>query len=51
MARVPCRIEGQIRYNTQGQVYELRAGSPLTFGTSIRHGVESMEESGFLLTR
>ena len=43
-------LKGQIRYSTQGQVYELRAGSLLTLGASIKHEVEAMEETGFLLT-
>ena len=43
-------LKGRIRYTTQGQVYDLRAGSLLTLGASIKHSVEAMEESGFLLT-
>ena len=43
-------MKGQIRYSTQGQVYELRAGSLLTLGASIPHEVEATEESAFLLT-
>jgi quercetin dioxygenase-like cupin family protein len=43
-------LKGHIRYSTQGQVYDLRAGDLLTLGASIRHEVEAMEESVFLLT-
>lgn len=43
-------LKGHIRYSTQGQVYELRAGGLLTLGASIKHEVEAMEESEFLLT-
>lgn len=43
-------LKGHIRYSAQGQVYELRAGSLLTVGASIKHAVEAVEESGFLLT-
>jgi quercetin dioxygenase-like cupin family protein len=43
-------LKGRIRYSTQGQVYDLRVGSFLTLGASIKHSVEAMEESGFLLT-
>jgi quercetin dioxygenase-like cupin family protein len=43
-------LKGYIRYSTRGQVYNLRAGSLFTLGASIKHSVEAMEESGFLLT-
>ena len=43
-------LKGKIRYSTQGQVYELPTGSLLTLGASIKHQVEAMEESAFLLT-
>jgi quercetin dioxygenase-like cupin family protein len=43
-------LKGHIRYSTQGQVYELRSGNLLTLGASIKHEVEAVEESGFLLT-
>ena len=43
-------LSGQIRYSTQGKVYELRTGNLLTLGASIEHGVEAIEESSFLLT-
>src|ERR1700676_1230085 len=44
-------LKGQMRYSTQGQGYELRAGDLLTLGASIQHEVEAMEESVFLLDR
>jgi len=43
-------LKGRIRYKTQGQVQDLRAGSLFTLGASINHSVEATEESGFLLT-
>jgi quercetin dioxygenase-like cupin family protein len=43
-------LKGRIRYTTQGQVYDLRAGSLFTLGPSIKHSVEAVEDSGFLLT-
>jgi quercetin dioxygenase-like cupin family protein len=43
-------LKGHIRYSTQGQIYDLRTGNLLTLNASIKHEVEAMEESGFLLT-
>lgn len=43
-------LKGHIRYTTQGQVYDLRAGSLFALGASIKHSVEAAEESVFLLT-
>ena len=43
-------LRGHIRYSTQGQFYELRTGNLLTLGASIKHKVEAIEESEFLLT-
>ena len=43
-------LKGYIRYSTQGQVYELRPGNLLTLGASIKHEIEAVDESGFLLT-
>jgi quercetin dioxygenase-like cupin family protein len=43
-------LKGSIRYSTQGQVYNLVAGSLFTLGASIKHSVEAMEQSAFLLT-
>jgi quercetin dioxygenase-like cupin family protein len=43
-------LKGALRYKTQGQTYELRTGSLFTLGASIKHDVEAVVESGFLLT-
>jgi quercetin dioxygenase-like cupin family protein len=43
-------LKGAIRYKTQGQEYDLQTGSLLTLGASIRHDVEAIDESAFLLT-
>ena len=43
-------LKGAIRYRTQGQVYELKSGSLLTLGASIKHDVEAIDGSAFLLT-
>jgi quercetin dioxygenase-like cupin family protein len=43
-------LKGVIRYKTQGQVYDLQTGSLLTLCASIKHDVEAVVESGFLLT-
>jgi quercetin dioxygenase-like cupin family protein len=43
-------LKGAIRYRTQGQIYELKTGSLLTLGASIKHDVEAIDESAFLLT-
>ncbi|HWG19148.1 MAG TPA: AraC family ligand binding domain-containing protein [Terracidiphilus sp.] len=43
-------LKGAIRYKTQGQIYELKTGSLLTLGASIKHDVEAIDESAFLLT-
>jgi len=43
-------LKGAIRYRTQGKVYELKAGSLLTLGPSIKHDVAAIEDSAFLLT-
>ncbi len=43
-------LKGAIRYTTQGQTYDLQIGSLLTLGASIKHDVEAVIESGFLLT-
>jgi quercetin dioxygenase-like cupin family protein len=43
-------LKGAIRYKAQGQIYDLQTGSLLTLGASIRHDVEAVVESGFLLT-
>ena len=43
-------LKGAIRYTTQEQIYNLQSGSLLTLGASIKHDVEAVVESGFLLT-
>ena len=43
-------LKGHIRYGTKGQVHDLRAGNLFTLGASIKHEVEAVEESSFLLT-
>jgi quercetin dioxygenase-like cupin family protein len=43
-------LKGAIRYKTQGQIYELKTGSLLTLGASIKHDVEAIDDSAFLLT-
>jgi quercetin dioxygenase-like cupin family protein len=42
--------KGAIRYKTLGQAYDLKAGSLLTLAASIKHEVEAIEDSAFLLT-
>jgi len=43
-------LKGALRYKTQGQIYDLQAGSLLTLGASIKHDVEAVVDSAFLLT-
>jgi quercetin dioxygenase-like cupin family protein len=43
-------LKGAIRYQTQGKIYNLQTGSLLTLGASIKHEVDAVVESGFLLT-
>jgi len=43
-------LKGAIRYKTQGQTYILQPGGLLTLGASIKHDVEAIGESAFLLT-
>jgi quercetin dioxygenase-like cupin family protein len=43
-------LKGAIRYGTQGKVYELESGSLLTLGAAIKHEVEALDDSSFLLT-
>ena len=43
-------LKGAIRFTIHGKARELRTGSLLTLGASIKHEVEAMEESAFLLT-
>lgn len=43
-------LRGEIRFRAQGQEHALKAGQMLTLGRSIKHAVESVGESAFLLT-
>jgi quercetin dioxygenase-like cupin family protein len=43
-------LRGHIRYSAEGQTYDLLARSPLTIGASIKHDVEAIEASVFVLT-
>jgi quercetin dioxygenase-like cupin family protein len=43
-------LKGQLRYCAQGQTHDLQIGSLITVGASIKHEVESLGESAFLLT-
>jgi quercetin dioxygenase-like cupin family protein len=43
-------LKGQIRIGVQGVTYDLRPGSLLTLSASLKHQVESLEDSAFLLT-
>lgn len=43
-------LRGDIQFQAQGEGHDLRAGSLLTLGASIKHNVEAREDSAFLLT-
>ena len=43
-------VKGQIRVRTMGGAHELQAGQLFTLGASIKHDVESLDDSAFLLT-
>jgi quercetin dioxygenase-like cupin family protein len=43
-------VKGHIRIHAQGQSHELRVGQLFALGASIKHDVESLEDSAFLLT-
>ena len=43
-------LKGSIRFTIQGEVRNLLPGNVLTLGASIKHEVEALEESAFLLT-
>ncbi len=43
-------LKGHLRYTAQGRAYDLQAGSLITLGASIKHAVESLDESVLLLT-
>jgi quercetin dioxygenase-like cupin family protein len=43
-------LKGKIRMNVGGKPHELGVGNLFTLGASIRHDVEALDDSAFLLT-
>ena len=43
-------LKGQIRVSVNGKPHILRVGSLFTLGASIRHNVDALSDSSFLLT-
>ena len=43
-------LKGQIRFSVHGKPHDLKLGNLLTLGASIKHEVEALEDSAFLLT-
>ena len=43
-------LKGSMRFTAQGESHSLQANHVLTLGASIKHEVEALEESAFLLT-
>jgi len=43
-------LKGSIRFTTQGESHDLWPGNILMLGASIKHEVEALEDSAFLLT-
>lgn len=43
-------LKGSIRFSTQGETHNLQTNSLAVLGASIKHEVEALEESAFLLT-
>jgi len=43
-------LRGSIRFTAQGETHTLQANSLAALGASIKHEVEALEESAFLLT-
>lgn len=43
-------LKGSIRFTVEGDARDLRPGNVLTLGASIKHEVEALDESAFLLT-
>jgi quercetin dioxygenase-like cupin family protein len=43
-------LQGEICFNIQDQDHSVRAGQLVTLGRSIRHAVEAVVDSAFLLT-
>ena len=43
-------LQGSIRFTAQGEAHNLRVHGVVTLGASIKHQVEALENSAFLLT-
>jgi quercetin dioxygenase-like cupin family protein len=43
-------LKGAARLTVEGKAFELKTGGVLTLGASIRHEVEALEDTAFLLT-
>ena len=43
-------LKGQIRFSVHGKPHDLKSGNLLTLSASIKHEVEALEDSAFLLT-
>jgi quercetin dioxygenase-like cupin family protein len=43
-------LKGSVNVHAQGQTHELKTASLFTLSPSIKHDVESLENSAFLLT-
>ncbi len=43
-------LHGHIRFTAQARSHDLKPGGLLTLAASIKHGVEALEDSAFLLT-
>ncbi len=43
-------LKGAIRFTSRGEASDLRVNTVLTLGASIKHEVEALEDSAFLLT-
>lgn len=43
-------LKGQIRFTVHGKSHDLKEGNLITLSASIRHEVEALQDSAFLLT-
>jgi quercetin dioxygenase-like cupin family protein len=43
-------LKGQIRFSVNGKPHDLKIGDLITLSASIRHEVEALQDSAFLLT-
>ncbi|HKO20798.1 MAG TPA: cupin domain-containing protein [Acidobacteriaceae bacterium] len=43
-------LKGRLRFGAEGSQHELATGTLLTLGASIKHDVQALEDSAFLLT-